>query len=239
MNKFNNYIYQDNHSLITSYPINYYSFPLAENCKFIEIDLYENEYLFIPTKWMHWVYTEPFNLSMNYFIKYYNNNINNPLINNLKKKQPFKSKIDNIQNFNFKDYFKNNLDNKFNIVFNTINHCTPVKKPNLACKTFAKFMSIKECLGTEYKNYYKYIGQSESSNLFLNNLGNFINNTDNFDYESNIWINLDKKVNSGLHFDSSDNILINFIGKKKVLLAHPDYRKYMYFQVLPKIDYKI
>jgi hypothetical protein len=100
-------------------------------------------------------------------------------------------------------------------------------------------MSIKECLGTEYKNYYKYIGQSESSNLFLNNLGNFINNTDNFDYESNIWINLDKKVNSGLHFDSSDNILINFIGKKKVLLAHPDYRKYMYFQVLPIVDYKI
>jgi len=239
MNYYLNGSFQPNHSLITSYPINYYSFPLAEKCKFIEIDLYDNEYLYIPKNWMHWVYTEPYNLSMNYFINYFNNNINNPFINNLKKKQPFKSKIDNIQDFNFKDYFKNNLENKFPIVFNTISHCAPVVKPNLNYKVFVKIMSIRECLGYEYKDYYKYIGQSNSNNLFLDNLSNFINDTDNINYTPYIWINLDKKVNSGLHYDDRDNILINFIGKKKVFLGHPDDRQYMYFQDLPQIDFKL
>ena len=28
----------------------------------------ENEYVFIPANWMHWVFTEPFNVSMNYLI---------------------------------------------------------------------------------------------------------------------------------------------------------------------------
>jgi hypothetical protein len=239
MNNYLNSLTQNNHSIITSYPINYYNFPLAVNCKFIEIDLNENEYLFIPQSWMHWVYTEPFNLSMNYFIKYFNNNNNNPLINKLKKKQPYKSKIDNLQDFNFKDYFKNNFENKFSIVFNTLSHSTPVIKPNLDCKIFRKNMSIKECLGYEYKDYYKYIAQSESNNLFLNKLSNFINDADNIDYKPSIWINLDKNINSGLHYDDYDNILINFIGKKKVLLGHPDDRQYMYFQVLPIIDYKL
>jgi hypothetical protein len=48
---------QKNHSLIISYPINYNSFPFAKNCQFIEINLNENEYIFIPKYWMHWLFT--------------------------------------------------------------------------------------------------------------------------------------------------------------------------------------
>jgi hypothetical protein len=236
MNKIYDKQFQDNHSIIISYPINYYSFPLAKNCKFIEIYLDANEYIFIPAYWMHWVFTEPYNLSMNYFIKITKDS-DNFFFNNIKKKQPFKAKIDNNINFNFKDFFKKNLDNEFSICFNTKNHITPVIKPNFNCVTFMKIISFRESLSIKYKDYYKYIGQNINDNLFLNNLSNFIKDVnDNIIYKPSIWINFDKSINSGLHYDDKDNILINFIGKKKILLAHPDYRKYMYFQVLPKID---
>ena len=228
---------QDNHSIITSYPINYYSFPLAKNCQFIEIDLNENEYIFIPSNWMHWVFTEPYNLSINYFISSIKQNNENLFIKNLKKKQPFKNKIDKNINFSFKDYLKKNLDNKFNITFNSTKHVVPVKKPNSYCITFNKLISIRESLGIEYKKYFKYIGQEDINEPYLSNLENFIIDVkDNINYKSSVWINFEKSINSGLHYDDYDNILINFIGKKKILLAHPDYRKYMYFKVLQMID---
>jgi hypothetical protein len=231
-------ITQDNHSSISSYPINYDKYPIAKNCKFIEIDLYENEYVFIPSNWMHWVFTEPFNVSMNYLIssiKYDKND--NVFLNNIKRKEPFTNKIDNKINLCFKDFFQTILDDKFSISFSTSNHLSPVKKPDSNCKTFMKNMHVRECLSMEYRDYYKYIGQNRYNNTYLNNLSNFITDANNnINYNSSVWINLDKSVNSGLHYDNQDNILVNFIGKKKVLLAHPDYRKYMYFEKLPLID---
>jgi hypothetical protein len=231
-------LYQMNHSVISSYPINYYSFPLAENCKLIEINLNENEYLFIPKKWMHWVFTEPYNISMNYFIKKYNVN-NNPVIDNLKKNQPFKGKIDNIKNNYFTDFFKKNLDNKFFFGFSTTSHVAPVIKPNLKNNSFAKFITIRESISSKYKDYYKYIAQfSDYNDPYLNNLSNFIDNMEYIEYTPGLWINLDKSIDSGLHHDGADNILINFIGKKKILLGHPDDIKYMYIQKLPRIEYR-
>jgi hypothetical protein len=43
--------------------------------------------------------------------------------------------------------------------------------------------------------------------MYLNNLNNFINDMESFEYTSNIWINLDKSIDSGLHYDTYDNIL--------------------------------
>ncbi len=233
-NNSNNYLI--NHTLIISYPINYNIFPLARKCKFIEINLDENEYISIPQNWMHWVFTEPYNFSISY--RLFSFDKNNQVINNLIKKKPHKNKIDFIPNF--KDFFKKNLETEFLIYFNTTNNITPVKKPNLNCKTFKKNMSIKKSLGKEYNDYYKYIAMNEITDLFLMDLSNFINITNKNDIyiRPSQWINLDKSINSGLHWDENDNILINFIGKKRILLAHPKYRKYMYFQRLPIIDYK-
>jgi len=237
MNYKNKIFTKDNHSLIPSYPINYYNFPLAKNCQFIEIDLYENEYIYIPSDCMHWVFTEPFNLSMNYFISSIRHNNENLFFKNLKKKQPFKNKINNNINFTFKDFLRENLDYKFSVAFSSINHMVPVKKPNLNCISFFKIMSIRESLASEYKNYFKYIAQNEFNEPYLYKLENFITDVkDNINYSAGIWINFDKSINSGLHYDSIDNILVNFIGKKKILLAHPNYRKYMYFEDLPIID---
>ena len=80
----------NNHTLITSYPINYNIFPLAKKCKFIEINLNENEYISIPKNWMHWVFTEPYNFSMNYFLFSFDKN--NQTFNNLIKKNHIKIK---------------------------------------------------------------------------------------------------------------------------------------------------
>jgi len=122
-------ITQDNHSSISFYPINYDKYPLAKNCKFIEIDLYENDYVFIPSNWMHWVFTEPFNVSMNYLISSIEFDKNDNLfLNNIKRKEPFTNKIDNKINLSFKDFFSTILNDKFNICFSTSNHLAPVKK---------------------------------------------------------------------------------------------------------------
>ena len=42
-----------NHSQIVDYPIDFTLYPDAEDVKFIEIDLVENEYLFIPKLGIH------------------------------------------------------------------------------------------------------------------------------------------------------------------------------------------
>lgn len=232
---------QDNHSLIISYPINYNSFPYAKNCKFIEINLDENEYIFIPRYWMHWVFTEPYNLSINYFFlsdKIISNN--SLLINNIKKNEPFKNKINDKINFSFKDFLKENLDKKFFINFNNNCHIVPVKKPNINNDCFIKFISIRDSFEKKYKDYYKYIGQHVNNEPFLSDIENFIKDFKNITstYVSYIWINFDKDVNSGLHYDDQDNILINLIGKKKILLGNPIYIKYMYFKNLPQVEVK-
>jgi hypothetical protein len=226
----------DNHSSISSYPINYDTFPLARNCKFIEIYLNENEYIFIPAFWMHWVFTEPFNISINYSIHGIKDDNKNLLINNIKKKKPFTNKIDKKINFCFNSFFKKILNNKFLIVFSSNSNITPVKKTDIS-ESFVKYISINESLSIEYKDYFKYIGQNNYNEPYLNTLENFITDVNNnINYIPGFWINLDKSINSGLHYDRYDNIIINFIGKKKILLAHPDYHKYMYFKDFPMIE---
>jgi hypothetical protein len=230
--------YQRNHSIISSYPINYYKYPLAKNSKLIEMELNENEYIFIPSNWLHWVFTEPYNLSMNYFINKIKSYDKNLFLEEIKKNQPFKNKIKNEINFSFRNFIKENLEKKFSITMSTHSHTVPVIKPGFNSSDFRINLTIKESLNPDYNNYYKYIAQYPINESYLNNLNNFIDVADNLDYDANTWINFDKPINSGLHFDENDNILINFIGKKKVILGHPENLKYLYFQELPQIDSK-
>ena len=229
-----NYNEQYNHSIISSYPINYYKFPLAKNCKFIEIDLLPNEYVFIPAKWMHWVFTEPYNISMNFFIDNYDylgEHKNDSFCKQIKDKIPFKNKSNTNLNFTYKDFLTKNLDNKFNILYSNSSHCAPVVKPYCNKNIFVKNNSIKEYLSSDYKNYYTYAPQCIINDPILNNIENFIDNSNiKIKYRSFIWINFDKKIDSGLHYDDYDNILFNIVGNKKVLLAKPEDCKYMYFK---------
>lgn len=242
MNKFNYIGTQNNHSLIISYPINYYKFPLAEHCQFIEIDLNENEYVFIPANWMHWVFTEPYNISMNYFItniNYFKMNNDNFLSQNINKKIPFKGEVQNKLNLSYKDFLSKNLDNKFKFVYSTTSHCVPIKKPGYTNITYFKYNSLRDFLTSDYKKFFTYIPQNFINDTYLNKLENFIADIDDkINYEPSIWINFDKNINSGLHYDDDNNIIINFVGKKKILLAKPDDRKYMYFKVMEVINLK-
>ena len=45
-----------------------------------------------------------------------------------------------------------------------------------------------------------------------------------------IWISLDKKVNSGLHYDSTNRVLYVVEGSKKVILVHPNQGKNLYLE---------
>ena len=45
-----------------------------------------------------------------------------------------------------------------------------------------------------------------------------------------LWINLDKRVNSGLHYDGTNRVLYVVEGSKKVILAHPSQKKNLYIE---------
>ena len=178
---------------------------------------------------------------MNYFI----NNINyiikndNLFFQNIKKKIPFKGEVQNKLNLSYKDFLSKNLDNKFEFIYSTTSHCVPIKKPGFTNISYGKYNSIRDFLSSDYKKFFTYIPQNLIDDTYLNKLENFIADIDDkILYKSSIWINFDKNINSGLHFDSYDNILINFVGKKKILLAKPDDRKYMYFEDMEVIDLK-
>ena len=72
--------------------------------------------------------------------------------------------------------------------------------------------------------------------LTIPNFDNIVND-DTFFYTSRAWFNFHKPVDSGLHCDGNDNILYVLTGKKKVLLAHPEYNQYAYISELPIIKF--
>ena len=63
-----------------------------------------------------------------------------------------------------------------------------------------------------------------------------INN--NFTYESNFYLNLEKQTNSGLFFLNKPSIYYVNFGKITIHYINNDYSKYLYYTVLPLVKNK-
>jgi hypothetical protein len=247
-----------NHSEIINYPINYNKFPLATKCKFIKIELHENEYLYIPTFWNHWVFSEPNTVAISFDIENIEGSYdcNSEKQNNIIKKIPYVG-YGNKFKFNYDNFINNSLNNYFNVLYSDTSDLSPIFKNKNQKKIF-KNQKLNTIINTAIKyNHYTYIGQSDIP--FNNNykeitscidfddttLNNYEKNLFEYNFKSTftdhnynfkltldpkIWISLDKHVNSGLHHDAQSKFLYVLSGKKTVYLASPFYNEFLYFK---------
>ena len=232
------------HSLIHTDPINYKEFPLSNKCKFLYIELCKNEYLFIPEGWYHWIESEPNTIAFSYSIRLQNNTPDAPLVNDNKlqncinKNIPFynKHKEDKF-NINYDDFINNSENINYSGEIRDNKYLNIDLKPYIEPSTFFDTINIKNFFQDKKNlNIHSYVGRRLLINTNFEymkeipNFNNILNDCITIDtnYDSAIWFNNNKNVNSGLHFDGIDNILYVICGKKKVLLTSPQYKKYLY-----------
>lgn len=229
-----------NHSIISEYPINYEKYPLARNAKFYEIELNVGDYLLIPKYWSHWIYSEPNTVAFSYIISdiFEIKNINNQLMNSMFSSEFYKDTLN--VNFNLDEFKNNNLKNDFNLLLSETIDVSPVIKNKTFKKRInnLKFFDIKNLL-LKNPNLYSYIGMNEieDDSLYrkIPNFGNIYNEVF-LNYRTFIWMNFDKPVNSGLHYDNIDSILHVVSGKKKVLLSSPYNLKFLYIEKMNMVE---
>ena len=236
-----------NHSQIVDYPIDFTLYPDAEDVKFIEIDLVENEYLFIPKLWFHWVFTEPETVAISFNVKHNSIGESKNITHFLHSNTPYKGS--GKFNFNIKhdfsyEKFKNDLlyDN-FRVLNSITDDCSPVIKTKFDNKFFEmkKLYDIIEYSKT--RMCHCYIGQGDFTNSmpeFYDDIDNFIELGDiPFDYIPKLWLTIDKPVNSGLHYDQTDNILYVLTGKKKIFLTRQENRGKLYMADMQRPELKV
>lgn len=210
--------------------IDFKKYKLAKKCKFLEIELTDNQYLYIPKGWFHLVKTEPNTININYTFNINNiSNYDNNLINNFIKKIPYKN-IHNQFNITYEQFNKQYInDLKFRFYVND--------KPNFssAIKPYSKknikiyhsnINDLKNNINDFHNKYiYKFRNDADYDNLnLLQNIPNFNNIKNNCDvtnitYSSGLWISSEKQVITDLHFDCDDNIIYVITGKKNILLC--------------------
>jgi len=233
----------DNHSIIIDYPIDYNKFPLAKKCEFMEIELNEGEYVFIPENVLHWVFTDPYTIALSFSIKdIETNDINDNLYNKIKRKIPYKEKGKKVS-IDYKNFINTYQNENFTVLYSDGYDSSPVYKPYETCK---KFFDNDKLINIIKKNkkygYYSYVGQHKMKEnfSFLKEIKNFINIDDSLylAYIPYLWLSINRPINSGLHSDAYDSLLYVLKGKKKVLLAKPNYEQYIYTSTLERIPHK-
>jgi hypothetical protein len=249
--------FQTNHSEIINYPVDYNKFPLTKKCKFIKVELHENQYLYIPNLWNHWVLSDIETVAISFDIK----NVepltkkNNEIHQKILQRIPFK-RNGNEYKFDYNAFIHNSLNYFFRVIYSENDDLSPVIKDETKFKKAGTDILQNIINISQQKNYYAYIGQYDipSANNFKE-ITDFIDFDDkikneykdtlfkyNFlskfcEYDDNlklllhprIWITLDKKINSGLHYDENAKFLYVLSGKKTVFLIPPSYNEYLYF----------
>lgn len=255
---------QKNHSYINRFPIDYSKFPLAKEYKYVEIILHPNEYLVIPKWWSHWVFSEPYTLAISYNISKDDNklikskdelirhniskikNNDNIIFSNLKKNLPYTGTYKCNNSVSYKDFINSSINLNFKFICSETEDICPVIKPDTNYNKCTFIGKLNDILSNSFFiNKYLYVGQHDTTEfitptspitnlLTIPNFDNIVND-ETFAYISRVWFNFDKPVDSGLHFDPIDNILYVLTGRKRVLLAHPEYNQYVYISELPVI----
>ena len=219
------------YSLINEYPIDYNSFPLAKKCKEYKIELSKNEYLVIPKYWCYWIFTEPNTLSINYQI----NNIEfiettNDFYNSFKNSLPFVKLINRV-NISHDYFIKNSRYFHYKCLFSENYKCSPINN-----KFYYETMLRNIIYINDNKNYYSYIANNkiDKNNILsqYNNINYLISKSfyKNINYNTSVFFTLDKKIDSGLRYDLTDNIIYVLDGKITIHLYNPNCRDNLYFQ---------
>lgn len=229
------------HSIINNYPIDYNKFPLAINSQMYKSEILPGQYICIPNYWYHWIISEPNTLSVNYQIEHINfTNKENIFYNSFVKSSPFVG-TSNLINITYDQFISNSLKFQYNALFSENKDCSPVIKNNLF-KCFYQD-TLENIINKSIKyNYYTYIGNNNIDNYNILSKYKNINyilgkNYNKIVYDSSVWFNLNKQIDSGLHNDPTYNIIYLISGKKTIYLFNPDSKKNLYINVYPLISF--
>lgn len=230
------YEINDRHSIITSLPIDLELYPLVSNVKIYKIEVNKNEFLTLPKEWFHWIFTEPNTVAVSFEIHNFIGDNSDSVYNSFSTSIPYKSSITKKINFHgYKDMIKKNLNNKFRAILSESKDCSPVYKD----ETYKIFYhnTLKNIIKfSEKNNLYCYIGNhrtiSDSQFENISRYANYFNldSKSKIKYYPNIWFNLDKKIESGLHSDLYDGIICVLEGKKTIYLMNPKESKNLYIK---------
>ena len=235
--------FNKNHSIINDFIINYKEFLLSKKYKTLKIELIAGQYLFIPNYWTHWIFTEPNSISISYHIEKMDinyNDIENKLFNSIIQKKPFIGKCNKYQ-INYDDYLENNRNNIFCYLRSDKEESSPVNKPYVTSNKYF-YNDNLDNITNNFKDKYKYISyfihpDDKNNKYDIPNFNNILNSI-KFNSKNTIWINFDKKVDSGNHYDCTDNFIYLLTGKKTIYLSPPGFNKYLYISPMKLIDEK-
>ena len=249
-----------NHSLIDKYPVNNNKFPEFKNATSYKVELNPGDSLFIPAGWWHWVFSEDNCIAFSHIIHNFDEDaITEKQSHNYKKKT---IKYYNYNNRNSIDFIKHSTDS-MPLAYNnpTINKLTnffleqTLDKANIMVSKTNTIHSVNKSGNTtmliingkyEYfnilnnsPNYYCYIGMmpldKEKFKYFINNDWNIFANTNNNKNDIYLW-HSKKNIDTGLHYDITDNLLTLHSGKKTIMLFPPSEKKYLYNKLLNNIN---
>jgi len=246
-----------NHSLIDKFPVINNKFPEFKNALIHKVELKCGNSLFIPAGWWHWVFSEDNCIAFSHIVHNFDENA-------VKKKQTQNYKDIKIKYYNSKniDYIKHsnesipliyndpsiniitesfleeNLD-KINLMISKTNTIVNVNKENNTTNNIIngnyKYFNILN----NSSDYFSYIGMSQLNKdkfkQFINNEWSKFANTKNNKNDIYLW-HSKKIIDTGLHYDITDNLLTIHSGKKTILLFPPSETKYLYNELLNNVD---
>ena len=249
-----------NHSLIDKYPPNNDKFPEFKKAKSYKVELKPGSSLFIPAGWWHWVFSEGNCIAFSHIIhnfdednikekqthdykdksvKYYNNN---EIIDFNKHSNESTPLVYNDSNINIitESFLEEKLD-KINLLVSKTNTVVTPNKPN---------NTTIQIINGQYKyfnilnnsaDFYGYIGMNplnkEDFSKFINTewsaLANKEKEKEKIKKKNDIYLwHSKKKIDTGLHYDITDNLLTLHSGKKTIMLFPPSESKYLYNELL-------
>jgi Cupin-like domain/JmjC domain, hydroxylase len=234
------------HSEIHHYPIDYEKYPLAKDCIEYTYEVNSGEFIIIPSGWHHWIFTEPNTLAISYTIRKMNFvDLSNVFYKSMKESVPYVGKMDNKYDINYAKFFRASIDCSFVCMFSQNYKCCPVYK-DYDYNTFKYYSTLNNIIDiSNYRKLFAYVGMDNinKDNILneYNDIKNFIPNElyDMVRYCCYIWFTLNNKIDSGLHYDSTQNILYVLDGKKTVRLFPPDCSEKLYIKVHEYINLHI
>ena len=232
-------------SIINGYPIDYDEYPLAKNVPFEEYILEEQDYLYIPDKWFHWVFTEPYTLSFSYVINksksvIVKDDISSFVLENI----PFKGKGSGPL-FDLEQFINDNNKLQVMCLSSITNDVSSVLKNGYDdTSKYTEQGKLESFLKRSNKGDpgHRYILHDNLKMLKIGayqDIHNVIPTKSTFSFINTLWFNLDKEIDSGLHYDENDERFLYVAkGKKRVLLAPPKYIDDLYVLTMPRPIHK-
>jgi hypothetical protein len=232
------------HSKIHEYPIDYDKYPLAKDCKEHNFQLNSGEFMIIPPRWLHWIFTKENTIAISYTIhKIDFVDTSNVFCKHLFDSKPYIGKSKKLNNMDYNKFINDSIDISFTCMYSADYRVCSVYK-NYEYPSFKYYGTLKDIIKVSNINcLYAYIAMDPvKDNTVLNDYNSIYHLIDkslvnNIDYDSYVWFTLSNEVDSGLHYDSTFNIIYVIEGQKNVKLFSPDCIDKMYISTFKHLEY--